>query len=164
MPDSRRSDDIDSHPAIPHGLIDTVWIKSKYLRRQHPVFIYTPPGLRRMNYLPVVFVTDGGDYLSFGKMNVVLDNLIARKQIRPIIAVFVDPRTDPVNPASNKRMTEYAASDSYLDFLEKEVAAMIGRLYPVTDEVANRLILGASMGGLISTYAFLTREHFVNKC
>jgi len=49
-------------------------------------------------------------------MATVLDNLIADSRIKPILAVFVDPRTDLSDPASNKRMVDYAMSDAYFRF------------------------------------------------
>src|SRR5262249_46295576 len=50
------------------------------------------------------------------------------------------------------------------DFLEKEVVPEIGKHYFVSDSAGDRLMVGASMGGLISTYAVLTRPHFVAQC
>ncbi len=155
---------IVADPKIPHGHLDTLWIESNYLSRKHPVFVYTPPGIKPGYRLPVAIVTDGEDYLALGKMNLIVDDLLAGRRIKPLIGVFVDPKTDLHDASSNQRMTEYAASEGYLDFLEKEVMPLIERRYPASRKGSERVLLGASMGGLISTYAAITRPKFVGNC
>jgi enterochelin esterase-like enzyme len=164
MPNCKRSIDDEYHSTIAHGNIDTSWIDSKYLQRRYPAFVYTPPGIMNDSRLPVAYITDGGDYLVFGKMNIILDNLIAAHRAAPIIAVFIDPRTILTDPASNMRMSDYAASDAYLDFLEKEVIPYVEQRYPVLHDPDKRLIMGASMGGLIGTYAVLKRPDVIGNC
>ncbi len=148
-------------PNVRRGSIDTLWIKSTYLKRTHPVFVYSPPGKSRTKPIPVVYVTDGGEYLSLGKMNIILDNLIDAKKIVPVIAVFIDPRTDYNDAGTSKRMQDYSASNAYLDFVEKEVSPYIEEHYPASIRPEERLIVGASMGGLIATYAVLQRPDFI---
>jgi len=164
MPGYRPSPLITEAPGVPHGAIDTLWIESAALRRKHPVFIYTPPGITSGTKYPSIVVTDGADYLGFGRMNLVLDNLIAAGKIRPIIGIFVDPRTDLNDNSTNHRMNDYAASDEFLEFLEKEVVPKVASRYPVSPSAKERVILGASMGGLIATYAGLKRPEFFPNC
>ena len=163
MPAYRPSPVVEYNRLISHGNIETLWIKSKFLKQRHPVIVYRPKGTR-WRKVPVVYVTDGGEYMLFGKMINVLDNLISQERIRPIIAVFMDPRTDLDDNRTNRRMTEYAANDSFLNFVEKEVAPLVERRYPASKKAGERLILGASMGGLIATYAVLTRPAFFGNC
>jgi enterochelin esterase-like enzyme len=159
-----KNNDITTDANVPHGKIDTLWFNSYSLKVRHPVFVYTPPTLSSGEQLSSVYVTDGGDYITIGKMNIVLDKLIAEKKIRPVIAIFVEPRTVLNNPTTNQRMKEYSASDDYLDFLEKEVAPTVESKYPVMPRASERLIIGASMGGIISTYAVLKRGNFIANC
>lgn len=154
---------IEYNPNIPHGTIDTLWIESKLLHRTHPLYVYRPAGNYESQKLPVVYVTDGGEYLSFGKMNNVLDNLLAEKSIKPVLGVFIDPRTNPNDNSTSKRMSDYAASDTFLDFLEQEVLPFIEQNYPASQKASERVLMGASMGGLIATYAVLKRPQlFLN--
>ena len=81
-----------------------------------------------------------------------------------MIAVFIDPRTDPSNPSSNHRMIDYSANDSFLDFLEKEIIPKIIEGYPISKNPEDWIIAGASMGGLIATYAVLKRPQIFHKC
>ncbi|TLY29051.1 MAG: esterase family protein [Ignavibacteria bacterium] len=147
-------------PKTERGAIDTLSIESAILHRRYPVYVYTPSGYTEGMLLPSIYVTDGGDYLTLGRMDIILNSLIGEKRIQPLVAVLVDPRTDPKSPSSNQRMIDYAASDAFLDFLENEVTPFIQKNYRVSPNRRDRLIMGASMGGLISTYAVLRREGF----
>lgn len=155
------ADDASLSATNSRGTIDTFSVASTILGRTHPVSVYTPYGYDRKSTYPVLLVTDGGEYISLGKLPSILDSLIAARQMAPCIAVFVDPRTDPADRNSNKRMTDYAASGPFLDFLEREVLPMAGNRYAVTQKAEARAIIGASMGGLIATYAVLTRPGLV---
>jgi enterochelin esterase family protein len=164
MPAYHPSPLIAETPGVPRGAIDTLWIESAALHRRHPVFVYTPAGIKPGATYPSVIVTDGADYLGFARMNLVLDNLIAGNKIRPLIGIFVDPRTDLNDNATNHRMTDYAASDMFCQFLEKEVVPEVERRYPVSPSAKERVLLGASMGGLIATYAGLHLPEFFPNC
>ena len=155
--------EIEFDPNIPHGSIDTLYIESRHLNRTHPVFVYRPVNTTSMKELPSVYVLDGQDYLTFARMNNILDNLIAARKIVPVTAIFIEPRTDPNNFHSNHRMTDYAASDTFIQFLEKELIPFIASRYPVDGKISRRLIMGESMGGLMATFTVLKQpDLFVN--
>jgi enterochelin esterase family protein len=164
MPEYSSQNEDEVRPGVPPGRLDSLMFRSKILKRKHPVFVYVPRKVKAKQSLPVAYITDGGDYLEFGRMKSILDNLIADGHIRPLIGVFIDPRINLKDKSSNQRMTEYSASDSFLDFLELEIAPFIEKRYPASHDPADRLILGASMGGLISTYAVLRRPMFIRQC
>ncbi len=156
MPNYSPPAEIEYDDGIPHGKIDTIWFESKILKRKHPILIYQP-FTKLMKNLPTIYVNDGGEYLSIAKMNNVLDNLIANNIIKPVIGIFIDPRTDITNPESNMRMIDYSASKDYLNFLTDELIPFVEKNYSVSTEASDRLIMGASMGGLISTYVSYER-------
>jgi enterochelin esterase-like enzyme len=151
-------------PAVPHGTIHTLYAESRHLGRTHPLYVYVPAEAPHGVPLPSLYVLDGLDYLSFGLMGSILDNLIARRSVRPLIAVFVEPRTDPNNPGTNHRMTDYAASDTFTSFLADELIPLIGAHYPVDGRLSHRVIMGESMGGLMSTYIVLKHTDLFVKC
>lgn len=156
MPDYLPPKEIEYDDGIPHGRIDTIRFESKILKRTHPVLIYQPFTKLTKN-LPVVYVNDGGEYLSIVKMNNVIDNLISSNRIKPLLGVFIDPRTDPSAPETNMRMKDYSASEDYLRFLTDELVPFIDENYPTSKNPKDRLIMGASMGGLISTFVSYKR-------
>ncbi len=154
----------DTTSRNPGRTVDTLWLRSEALQRTYPVYILTPLTGTRGKQLPALYVTDGGEYLTLARMDAAINRLIASQAIRPVLGVFVDPRTDPADRSSNKRMTDYAANDSYLYFLEKELTPLLERRYGISPDPHDRLILGASMGGLIATYAVLRRPGFIANC
>lgn len=120
--------------------------------------VYLPSGYNTNQKYPVIYVTDGYEYLHerMGNMAVVLDNLIADKKIQPVVAVFVDHR-EPVNRANNRRMTELAMNAKYLTFFSDEFVPFMESSYSVSNDPKQRAILGTSMGGLTSAYFAFTK-------
>jgi enterochelin esterase-like enzyme len=154
--------DIEYNGAIKHGTLDTLRFQSKLLGRSHPLFVYLPFSYKRVkrNY-PSIFVLDGGEYLSLALMKNVLDNLIAGKRIEPVIGIFIDPRTHLKDASTSKRMTDYALSDTFMNAVITELYPRILRRYRIKREPDQTAILGASLGGLTSTYiAYMHPETF----
>ncbi|HMM12078.1 MAG TPA: alpha/beta hydrolase-fold protein [Bacteroidales bacterium] len=119
--------------------------------------VYTPHNYANLTKLPVVYVTDGHEYADdrLGAMLIVLDNLIHQNKIRPVMAVFIDPR-DPAT-GNNRRMNEYRANIRFANFVADELVPAIDQAYK-TDTAANqRAILGTSLGGWNSAFFGMMR-------
>jgi|GEM_PF-512272 len=117
--------------------------------------VYTPAGYDTQNLsdLPVVYVTDGHEYAAdhLGSMVVVLDNLIASGELRPTMAVFIDPR-DPSNQGNNRRFNEYNMNPNFANFVANELVPTIDGNFRTDATSTGRTILGTSMGGLNAAY------------
>lgn len=154
MPRYSPAKEIEYRPNIPHGKLDTLSFKSKLLRRTHPVFMYTPAGYKKsLRPYPCIYVTDGGEYITLALMINVLDNLIAENRIEPVVGIFIDPRTDVRDAQTSKRMIDYSLSDTFVNSLITELRPMLMKKYKLTTKPEQTAIMGASLGGLISTYA-----------
>ena len=154
MPQYQHPAEVEYQESIEHGTLDTIFFRSKILQREHLGFVYKPANYSSMKRrLPSLYVTDGGEYITLGNMLNVLDNLIAQKAIEPVVVIFLDPRTDIERSETSMRMRDYTMSDSFLTFLTKEVRPFILRRYRVRVEASRTGIMGASLGGLIATYA-----------
>jgi len=141
-----------------HGSIDTIFFRSKVLGRTHPVFVYLPKEYKHSSRTyPSIWVTDGGEYLSLALMNNVLDNMIADGRIEPVVGVFVDPRTDPRDSGTSMRMHDYTMSDTFAKALTVELLPHLLRKYRISTAPEQTAIMGASLGGLISTYIAYTK-------
>lgn len=158
MPEWKES--VEQHvKQVEHGTVKSdILINSKILNYQVTFSIYLPTGFEKAGTLPVIYVTDGYEYLhpQLGNMTTVLDNLIAEKKIKPIAAVFVDHR-EPINRSNNRRMNELAMNSQYLDFFTNELMPEIERNFPVSKLASERGIMGTSMGGLAATYFAFTK-------
>ena len=95
--------------------------------------------------MPVLFVTDGPGYIRKGRMPPVLDRLIERGDIEPMIVVFVDAR-DPDKTATNRRNSQFLCNRDYLTFYQQELIPAIEAAYPVQRSRDKRGILGLSFG------------------
>lgn len=144
---------------IPHGTVKTdILLSSKKLGYQINYSVYLPKTEPSKAKHPVIYVTDGYEYLhpKMGNMTTILDNLIAAGKIQPVIAVFIDHR-EPVDRTHNKRMEELAMNAKYLSFFVDELIPIIESTYPAEKGTSARAILGTSMGGLNAAYFLFTR-------
>jgi len=154
MPDWKEDEALTPNDNIPHGKLESdLLLKSKILGYQITYNVYLPANINQLGKLPVVYVTNGFEYIhpKMGNMITVLDNLIAAKKIKPVIAVFIDHR-EPINRSNNKRMEELAMNSKYLQFFTDEFITKIESSYPTQPGAASRAILGTSMGGLNAAY------------
>jgi enterochelin esterase-like enzyme len=104
---------------------------------------------------PVVFVQDGGEYLTLASMANVLDNLIARGVIPQVVGVFIDPMD---------RNYEYYLNSTYERMIIEEVVPFIRQTYDVSRAPAKNAIIGASLGGEISVMIAVDHPEVFGKC
>jgi len=146
-------------PNIPQGTLQKdVLFNSKLLNYQVMYTVYTPPNYSNTQVYPVLYVTDGYEYLheNMGNIQITLNNLIYEKKIQPIIAVMVDHR-EPVNRVNNRRMTELAMNENYMRFFTDELIPEVEGKYSISKKSSERAILGTSMGGLTAAYFSFSR-------
>jgi len=125
---------------------DDIRIASEALGYDLQYRIYLPEGYDSRADHPVLFLTDGQNYLSRGRMPRILDRLISDGEIEPVIAVFVDPR-DPDNLETNRRTSQFFCRADYLKFYVDELIPEVEREYPVVGSRDGRTIMGLSFGG-----------------
>jgi enterochelin esterase family protein len=107
------------------------------------VYLYQPPVKVRV---PLVVVYDGFDYLKRAKLNVIVDNLIAVKRIRPFAMAMIQN-------GGQARTLEYSCSESTLGFVVDCVIPLAQEhlmLMPPGSEPYGAF--GASLGGLMALY------------
>jgi enterochelin esterase-like enzyme len=154
MPEWKFPDDTELSPEVIRGdFSENKSIKSEKLGYSVNYRIYTPYNYSRSEGLPVMYVTDGQDYSDdeMGALLIILDNLIYSGEIKPVVAVFIDPR-EPGNEANNRRMQEYNCSQKFADFVGDELVPFIDKNFKTHACPDDRLILGTSMGGINSAW------------
>ena len=82
-------------PDIPHGTMSAVWYPSKILKQPgRRMYVYTPPGYESSTAkYPVFYLLHGGGgdedaWVTMGRANIILDNLIAAGKAKPMIVVM----------------------------------------------------------------------------
>jgi enterochelin esterase-like enzyme len=123
-------------------------ISSNTLGYDHTLHVYLPPGYHQSKKYPSIYFQDGKDYIEFALAPHILNELIIQGLIEPVIAVFVTP-PNLHQPKMPNRMTEYGMNDDYVDFFTKELVPFIDSEFSTLPQ---RLVIGDSYGGLISTY------------
>ncbi len=89
------SDLWDFKPDVPHGAVQAVWYPSEILKQKgRRMYVYTPPDYysSKTKY-PVLYLLHGGGgdedaWVTMGRANVIMDNLIAQGKAKPMIIVM----------------------------------------------------------------------------
>jgi enterochelin esterase-like enzyme len=155
-------DIIDVKP-VPHGDLKAVWYDSPTVGKdQRRMFIYTPPNYDKSNKkYPVLYLLHGGGgdeevWISRGRANYILDNLIAAGKAQPMIVVITNgdvnntgaPLDRPANlPKKDNTGIGAMAAGLFETSLVKDVIPYIEGNYRVLSDAEHRAITGFSMGG-----------------
>ena len=137
---------------VPHGEVRSVWYKSKVTGQTRHIMVYTPPGYEtdREKRYPVLYLQHGGGedetgWTRQGKMNFILDNLIAEKKAVPMIVVMEKgyaARAGAVAQPKGKGFNFGAFEDVVL----KDLIPLIDSTYRTVADREHRAIAGLSMG------------------
>jgi enterochelin esterase-like enzyme len=89
------SDLWDFKPDVPHGAVQAVWYPSDVLKQKgRRMYVYTPPDYFTGNAkYPVLYLLHGagGDedaWVTMGRANVIMDNMIAQGKAKPMLIVM----------------------------------------------------------------------------
>ncbi len=107
------------------------------------ISVYLPARFRRTRQYPLLIVHDGLDYLRYAALQTVLDNLIHRLEVSPMIVALTQ---------SGDRLREYAADQRHADFIVGDVLPFMEQNYPIESRPAARGLMGASFGAVASMY------------
>jgi len=123
-------------PVVPAGQTTEGTVASRALGGSRRVIVYTPPGYREGGDYPVAVFQDGFAVVHAGEAPRLLDHLIARKAIEPIVAVFTE--------SHRYGDTADHADTAMLAFLTRELLTWMASRYAVTRDAGRRAILGVS--------------------
>ncbi|HRH43492.1 MAG TPA: glycoside hydrolase family 15 protein [Pyrinomonadaceae bacterium] len=112
---------------------------------ERDICVYIPEGFEKQK-LPVLYLQDGNEYAERAKAEIILENLIKAKKVRPFILVLLNPKD---------RMKEYWANDDYAKFLAEEVVPVIDSKYNTIKSRDGRAVMGASLGAITAVNAAL---------
>lgn len=121
------------------GSLEDLPIQSAALGDERITRVYLPARFRRRARYPVLIAHDGDDYLRFSGLKTVLDNLIHRLEIPPIIVAFTNPKN---------RLVEYAHHEPHARFLVEELLPVLDKKFPLIERPSARGLLGASFGAV----------------
>jgi enterochelin esterase-like enzyme len=155
-----------------HGTVHHHFYHSAIVGDDRDFYVYTPPRYNpaEATKYPVLYLLhgysdDASGWTAVGKANLILDNLIAQGQAKPMIVVmplgYGAPEIVQRAPASsagfNNTELRERNFDRFRQTLIDEVIPEVERTYRVNGDVGARAIAGLSMGGAESLLTGLNR-------
>lgn len=152
LPNAPAQPYIKEVPGVPRGKLTRLKIKSTILNEERDYGVYTPAGYSTKDQpYNLLLLFDGEDYgngpIILVPTPTILDNLVAQKKIPPTILVLVN--------SGSSRIRDLSCSQTFGDFLAKELLPEVRRSYRVTADPKHVVVGGSSLGGLASACAGL---------
>lgn len=142
---------------VPHGKVAHCTYYSEVLGMHRPLLVYTPAGYEKGNRkYPVFYLVSGTTdteetWLKVGKLNIILDNLIAQGKAVPMIVAMPYGNMMGGTPEPDSR----AAADMYRTFSEEMTRCIMPYVednFRTRNKPESRAIAGFSRGGGQSLY------------
>lgn len=138
--------EVDDAVPAPAGELLAETVISRELLGPRRVWFYLPPGYPSTalgagsaaadTLYPVLYVLDGANYVEKMEVPRLLDRLIARKAIPPVIAVFSEP---------GDRQEEYTRNPRWRAFITSELVPQVDKRFRTFPTPDHRIILGSSL-------------------
>jgi enterochelin esterase family protein len=109
--------------------------------------LWSAPGTRRRDRLPLLVVHDGPEYAAYADLLVFLDRAVGDGTLPPMRAALLAP---------TGRDEQYSASPSYADALTSVVLPRLAQIAPAPPGRRFRVGMGASLGALAMLHAHRT--------
>lgn len=144
---------------VAYGTLSRVTYYSTTVGKERAMNVITPPNYDPNGEYPVLYLCHGGngdegDWIG-GNPEVILGNLIAKDEAKPMIMVLVNCRArmnDGANPSDSLSLDHMAAWTNFLFELQEDVMPYMEEHYPILTGRENTGIAGLSMGGRESLY------------
>lgn len=149
---------------VPHGVLHRHLYRSAILGDDRPFVVYTPPGYDpaaaktySVLYLLHGFSDAEDAWVSVGRANVILDNLIAQGKAKPMLIVMPLGYGNKEVIAGgwaglqNKEVWQDSIT-KFRDVVLTEIMPQVEKSYHVSTDRASRAIAGLSMGGTESLF------------
>ncbi len=151
---------------VPHGQVREHIYFSKSNNSMRRCFVYTPPDYDKdiKNRYPVLYLQHGGGenetgWSNQGKVNLIMDNLIAESKAKPFIIVMDNgswqmPRRNQTTPQDTVRRERPANwppkdwADAFMKTMLEDIIPMIDANYRTLADQQHRAMAGLSMGGM----------------
>ncbi len=137
--------------SVPHGTVHINWYESKSLGVQRSMYVYTPPGYEQgKGKYPVLYLLHGsGDteagWVTIGRANLILDNLIAQGKAKPMIVAM--PYGRPLQDVAFGPSQQTPDRNAFTKELIDDVIPYVDKNYRTLTKSDDRAIAGLSMGG-----------------
>jgi enterochelin esterase-like enzyme len=142
---------------VPHGEVRARWYHSQVTGQFRRAYVYTPPGYDTQSgtRYPVLYLQHGAGederaWSTQGRMNFILDNLIAAGKAKPMIVVMDRGYATPASAAAApvRRDGRGARPATFEDVVLKDLIPLIDSTYRTHADREHRAMAGLSMGSM----------------
>jgi enterochelin esterase-like enzyme len=138
---------------VPHGNVTRHVYYSEVTNGQRELYVYTPPGYDEENRYPVLYLGGGSgelpsNWVYDGRVNFIMDNLLAEDKAEPMIIVIPNNQVIHRNHPQHAELT----FDLFEQELRNHVIPLIDHEYSTIPTPGGRAISGLSMGGRHSMF------------
>lgn len=144
-------DDFYRLKEVPHGVVRREYYLSSVTGEWESCLIYTPPGYEEdpERTYPVLYLQHGhGEnevgWVNAGKLNFILDNLVAAKEAVPFVVVMNNGMVQTVTE-EGRRVVDHTL---FSNLLIKDVIPFVEQKYRIKGERTSRAMAGLSMGSM----------------
>lgn len=140
---------------VPHGKVTYKYYHSVGLGFDRPLCVYTPPGYdpAKKEKYPVLYLIHGmtdtyETWFKVGRVNVILDNLIAQGLSEKMIVVM--PYANPFPEMKKQNIDgvyDFMNTDIVMNEITNEIIPFIESNYKVSSKAKSRAVAGFSLGG-----------------
>ncbi len=123
------------------GRLEDLWLTDTPFGEPRRVTVYLPARMRPTRRYRLLVVHDGGDYLRYAALKEVLDNLIHRLEVAPVIAALSHP---------GDRLAEYPDDPRHAKFIAECLVPQLEQRYSLMPDASARCLMGASFGAVAS--------------
>ena len=137
---------------VPHGTIAMELYRATTINRTRGLYVYLPPGYARSTTTyPVLYLLHGaggyeGSWWGSGRMNLIMDNLIADGKAVPMIVVMPNGHVTPLDSSRSAQSLSHNIAAFEADLLT-DIIPFVERTYRARTGRDDRAIAGLSMGG-----------------
>ncbi len=139
---------VNREPLVKRGRIEELTLRTTAWGEERVVRVYLPAEYKARKRHPVLIVHDGDDYLKFAQMDQVLDTLIHRNEVMPMVVAFTSG-----GPTRNE---QYAANERQASYLVHDLLPALSKVYGISDDPRERGLMGASFGAVSSLFTAWT--------
>ena len=132
---------IEPDPEVRRGTLEEHVLADTPFGEPRRITLYKPARLRPTRRYPLLIVHDGGDYLNFASARTVLDNLIHRDEVLPMVVAFTHP---------GDRLVEYPDDPRHVAFIAETLLPWLEERLPLYGTPERRCLMGASFGAVAS--------------
>ena len=156
------------HNNVPHGTVQKQWYPSTLNgMKQRRLSVYLPPqyDANTATPYPVLYLLhgSGGDenaWLGMGRLQQIMDNMIAEGKCKPMVVVMPNgnveidaaPGESPYMNASPEANNMRSMMGDFEEAFQREIMTFAEKTYNIRKDKAGRAIAGLSLGGLHSLF------------